>query len=116
MKVAFPVEDGIICPHFGHAPEFVFVELSNGVQVSKQSKIPPAHEPGVLPQWIGDMGADVLVTGGLGARASQLLEGRGVKVISGVSGTVESALEELAKGTLKGTGEVCSNEPGSCSH
>lgn len=116
MKAAFPVENGLICPHFGHAPEFLFVQISDGIQVSRATEIPPDHEPGVLPNWIKDMGADVLVAGGLGARASQILEDLGVKVITGVSGEVDSVVSELAKGALKGTGEICSEGSGDCHH
>ncbi len=116
MKIAFPVENGVLCPHFGHAPEFVFVELSDGVEVSRKSEVPPAHEPGVLPTWLGDMGVDILVAGGLGSRASELLIARGVKVITGISGTIDQALEKLNQGTLRGTGSLCSHEHGDCDH
>lgn len=112
MKIAFPVENGAICPHFGHAPEFLIVDLKDGAEVSRKSETPPAHEPGVLPNWLGDLGVNVLVSGGLGARASELLKARGVEVVTGFSGTIDEAIAKLAKGSLESTGTLCSHDHG----
>jgi predicted Fe-Mo cluster-binding NifX family protein len=44
---------------------------------------PPAHEPGVLPRWLHDLGVQVIIAGGMGSRAQQLFEENGIKVITG---------------------------------
>lgn len=44
---------------------------------------PPPHEPGVLPPWIKQQGADLVITGGMGSRARNLFEEAGVHVIAG---------------------------------
>nr|WP_321502164.1 NifB/NifX family molybdenum-iron cluster-binding protein [uncultured Dethiosulfovibrio sp.] len=116
MKIAFPVEAGAICPHFGHAPEFVIADVQDGVEVSRESHVPPAHEPGVLPAWLGDLGVNVLVSGGLGARACELLKARGVDVVTGFSGTVDQAIAKLTAGSLESTGSLCNHDHGDCDH
>ncbi len=116
MKIAFPVERGQICAHFGHAPEFVIAEIKDGAEVSRKSEVPPAHEPGVLPAWLADMGVQVLVCGGLGARACELLKASGVKVITGFSGTVDQAITKLTEGSLESTGTLCNHDHGDCDH
>jgi predicted Fe-Mo cluster-binding NifX family protein len=116
MKIAFPVEKGLICPHFGHAPEFVFVEIKDGVQGKRETETPPKHEPGVLPRWLKENGTDVLVSGGLGSRASEILVSQGIQVITGITGPIDQAIAKLVDGELKGTGSLCSHDHGDCDH
>lgn len=44
---------------------------------------PPPHEPGVLPGWLHEQGANVVLTGGMGARAQDLFNQNDIKVITG---------------------------------
>ena len=102
MRIAIPVAEGRLCPHFGHCKEFVIFEAQPDTKtiVSRSSAIPPPHEPGVLPRWLRAQGADVVVTGGMGARAQQLLESYGVEV---VTGAVPGPAAEVARAYLTGT-------------
>jgi len=56
MRIAIPVTDGKLSAHFGHCEEFAMVDVDE--QTSQISNIlrlqPPAHEPGVLPQWLSE--------------------------------------------------------------
>ena len=45
--------------------------------------MPPPHEPGVLPNWLNQMGASVVIAGGMGHRAIQLFDQAGIKVVTG---------------------------------
>ena len=62
--------------------------------------IPPAHEPGLLPQWLSKQGVDIAIAAGMGERAQQLLEKSGIEVIIGAP--MESPAS-LAKRYLSGT-------------
>jgi hypothetical protein len=38
----------------------------------KETLAHPPHEPGVLPSWLHELGADVIIAGGMGQCASSL--------------------------------------------
>ena len=78
-----PVSGGKLSPHFGHCEQFAFIETQNGKIIETEMRTPPAHEPGVLPRWLYEQGADVVIVGGMGERAQQLLREKGIEVIIG---------------------------------
>ncbi len=122
LKIAVPLAGGRLCMHFGHCQEFAFLEVDEtaGKILKFETLTPPPHEPGVIPRWIAEQGAAVVIAGGMGAMAQELLTGRGVEVITGASPLPP---EVLAAGYLAGTlasGEnVCDHDHGSdhnCGH
>ncbi len=78
-----PVSDGKLSSHFGHCEHFAFIETQNGKIVKTEMRNPPAHEPGALPKWLQEQGANVAIVGGMGENAQQLLRGNGIEVIMG---------------------------------
>ena len=84
MKIAIPLADGRLCMHFGHCEQFALVETDeqNNI-VSKTLLTPPPHEPGVLPAWLHEQGADVIIAGGMGSRAQQLFAQNNITVVVG---------------------------------
>ena len=84
MKIAIPLADGRLCMHFGHCEQFALVETDeqNSI-VSKKLLTPPPHEPGVLPAWLHEQGATVIVAGGMGSRAQQLFAQNSITVVVG---------------------------------
>jgi predicted Fe-Mo cluster-binding NifX family protein len=97
-----------MCQHFGHCDLFAFVEADPGTGTIGRTAyhVPPPHEPGVLPGWIKEQEADVVITGGIGRRAWQLLAGAGIEVIMGASGGTP---EEVAAAYLDGRLETGAN-------
>lgn len=81
--LAIPVSEGKLSPHFGHCEAFAFFETENGEIKNKVMRTPPPHEPGVLPTWLHEQGADVVIVGGMGERAQQMLRQNGIDVIIG---------------------------------
>lgn len=85
MRIAIPVEDGRLAQHFGHAGQFALVDVdpdSKTVLSIAEHPAPP-HEPGRLPAWLREQGAEVVIAGGMGPRAVALLEAGSIEVISG---------------------------------
>lgn len=80
---AIPLAEGKLCSHFGHCEQFALIETEVGKIKDTQMHTPPAHEPGVLPRWLHDLGVQVIIAGGMGSRAQQLFEENGIKVITG---------------------------------
>jgi predicted Fe-Mo cluster-binding NifX family protein len=83
MKFAIPIAEGKLTAHFGHCKEFAILNVEENEIKHKEFLVPPPHEPGVLPKWLKEMGADVIIAGGMGQRALQLFEQAGIRVVIG---------------------------------
>ena len=85
MKIAIPTIDGVLCQHFGHCQQFAILDVDPETKSIKESEMltPPAHEPGVLPTWLSQMGCNVIIVGGMGGRAIAMFQQNGVSVVSG---------------------------------
>lgn len=59
------------------------------------------HEPGSVPKFLYDQGANVIVSGGMGGRAIQNFEQYGIEVILGATGPVDNTINKILDGTLK---------------
>lgn len=109
MIIAIPVANELLCMHFGHCQTFRFFEVDDKNAITKtEDKVPPPHEPGVLPQWLGELKVDLVIAGGMGMRAQQLFTQAGVKVITGAPGaSPKRVVEEFLANTLETGNNVC---------
>ena len=108
MRIAIPVANGVLCMHFGHCEQFALVEVDDGSKtVTGTSYLtPPAHEPGALPRWLHEQGANVIIAGGMGQRAQGLFSQNGIKVVVGAPAEEP---EDIVSGYLAGTLEAGQN-------
>ena len=108
MKFAIPLAEGKLTAHFGHCQEFALVEVEDNQIKSKETLIPPPHEPGVLPKWLHELGTNVIIAGGMGARALDLFAQNNIKVIVGASAqTPEELVKQYLDHKLQPGGNVC---------
>ncbi|OPX39501.1 MAG: chromosome partitioning protein ParA [Desulfobacteraceae bacterium 4484_190.3] len=76
-------------------------KVQDGKIKETKMRIPPTHEPGVLPRWLNEQGADVAIVGGMGERAQQLLRENGIEVITGAPmDSPESLANQYLSNTL----------------
>ena len=105
---AIPLAEGRLCSHFGHCEQFALIETENGQIQGKSMHTPPPHEPGVLPKWLHEMGANVIIAGGMGSRAQGLFDENGIKVVTGASAdTPESLVHQYLTERLVTGANVC---------
>ncbi len=110
MKIAIPIANNLLCPHFGHCEQFALFDVDSQSNTfgQKQMLIPPPHEPGILPQWLHQQGADVIITGGMGIRAQSLFKQNNIKVIVGApTQAPEQLVEAYLNGTLQTGTNIC---------
>ena len=108
MKFAIPLAEGKLTAHFGHCQEFAVVEVEDNEIKNKETHVPPPHEPGVLPRWLHDLGTDVIIAGGMGARALDLFAQNDIKVIVGAPAlTPEELIKQYLDDTLVVGANVC---------
>lgn len=110
MKIAIPLVQGQLSLHFGHCEKFAVIDTDDNSNeiTSREDLTPPPHEPGVLPKWLGDMGVNIIIAGGIGQRAQQLFAQNGIKVVIGASsGTPEELVTAYLQDTLKTGDNIC---------
>lgn len=111
VRIAIPVTQGQFSEHFGGAEAFLLsdVEEGSGAIVSQRVEQAPPHERGAYPQWLHAQGVTVVLAGGMGPRAVQMLDQYGVRVVTGVAAAEPKTLiEAFVAGTLQTTGQTCS--------
>lgn len=110
MRIAIPLADGRLAMHFGHCERFALIDTdAEGKKIVKREDIAaPPHEPGLLPKWLGDRGANVIIAGGMGSRAQGLFAERGIRVVTGAAAdTPEQVAQAYLEGTLETGANVC---------
>lgn len=107
MKVAVASEGNTVTEHFGHCKNFSIFDVENGKIVKSESVANPGHRPGYLPNFLNDMGVNVIISGGMGGGAIDIFNEKSIEVIIGAAGTVDENMELYLKGDLKSTGSVC---------
>lgn len=113
MKLAVPVLNGQLFPHFGRSSEFAFFQFdaTTGNLVSKEILAAPPHEPGILPAWLQSHRIRVLIAGGIGAQAAELCRRNAIQVLAGApSEPVERIVTDWLQGRLELHANVCKRD------
>jgi predicted Fe-Mo cluster-binding NifX family protein len=117
MKIAIPITGSKLSPHFGHCEGFALFNVNPESKeiVSRNDVAAPPHQPGLLPRWLHEQGANVIVAGGMGVRARNLFAENNIEVVIGVQGwDPESIVYDLMQGCLQ-AGENPCDHSGECS-
>ncbi len=108
MKIAFPLTQRKISAHFGHCEEFAVLTVEDGKVVKEEYLTPPEHEPGSHPKFLNEHGVTVVIAGGMGMRAQQLMAENGITSYVGVCHQPLSDLVALyLKGELEAGDNLC---------
>lgn len=120
MKIAIPTQNGRLSPHFGHCEEFTVFRVDPDTKaLLSTERIPaPPHQPGLLPGWLRERGADVIIAGGIGGRAQDLFSQHGVKVVVGAPpASPAEIVAAWLDGTLESAENACDRDPNApCDH
>lgn len=107
MKIVVAAMGQTVAEHFGHCLNFICYETAQE-EIIKEENIPnPGHKPGFLPNFLAERGAEVLITGGIGAGAVEIFQARGVKVICGATGDAKENVLKFLKGELYAGANSC---------
>lgn len=103
MKIAIPTNGGKLCQHFGHCEVFTFIEVDETTKqiTNKEEITPPEHVPGIMPPWVAEQGATIVLAGGMGGHAQALFAEQGIKVLAGCpSVDPEKVVNDFLNGAL----------------
>jgi predicted Fe-Mo cluster-binding NifX family protein len=101
--------DSIVSHHFGRCPYYVLADVEGGEVRDVATVTNPFfsnHQPGQVPRFISEQGADVIMTGGMGRRALAIFQEESIETVTGAHGTVGEALRDYLGGRLMGA-EPC---------
>ncbi|MFC2044533.1 NifB/NifX family molybdenum-iron cluster-binding protein [Chloroflexota bacterium] len=110
MRYAIPVSGGVVSPHFGHCEHFALFDVDEPTKkILKKEFVPsPEHQPGLLPEWLAEQGASIVIASGMGLRAQSLFQQNGIRVIMGaLESDPEKAVLSYLNGQLDTGDNIC---------
>jgi predicted Fe-Mo cluster-binding NifX family protein len=110
MRIAIPLADGKLAMHFGHCDRFALVDVDpTGKKILKREDLEsPPHEPGLLPKWLAEHGANLIIAGGMGQRAQSLFAEQNITVAMGAPAeTPEKLVADWLAGSLQTGDNIC---------
>ncbi len=109
MKIAVASEGNMVTQHFGHCENFNIFTVDNKEIVKSESVANPGHKPGFLPNFLNDLGVNLIISGGIGGGAITIFNDKNIEVVSGATGDAEVAVKSYLNGELKSTGSICND-------
>lgn len=109
-RIAIPLTEGRLCLHFGHCQSFSLIDVDEVAKtiIKREDIEAPPHTPGLLPSWLAERGAEVIIAGGMGQRAQGLFTAQGIKVLTGApSDTPEQLAQRYLKDSLELGDNIC---------
>jgi len=110
MRIAIPMAEGHLAMHFGHCEEFALIDVDlekkqiTGVETVQA----PDHEPGLLPVWLQQRGANLIIAGGMGSRAQSLFAQHQIDVVVGApSEEPDAVVRAYLDGSLQAGDNIC---------
>lgn len=118
--IAVPMENGVLCAHFGHCETFAIVEVKDNKIVGIKEQTPPEHVPGLYPRWVAQFGVTDVIAGGMGQKAVDLFNEQKINVFAGApEKAAKELVEDFLAGNLSLSANYCNHDEhhhGGCSH
>jgi len=107
MKIAVASENGTVSEHFGRCEGFIIFKIKNNQIIKSETVANPGHRPRFLPNFLNDIGINVIISGGMGGGAVDIFNEKNIEVIVGAKGNAKTVIEAYLQGLLKTNGSVC---------
>ena len=110
--IAIPANNGVLSMHFGHCAYFALYHVIDNKVVKTSMLNAPPHEPGLLPKWLKERGANVIIAGGMGQMAIDLFTKQNIEVLVGVSSNkgIDEVVADYLEGKISGGGNLCDHD------
>ena len=111
MKIAMPVTaDQKVDDHFGHCEYYGIYTINDSNEVTHTEVLPSQNGCGCksgIAEVLGNQGVTMMLAGGIGGGAINVLNHYGIEVIRGCSGKAEDVVKAFIAGSLTDSGESC---------
>jgi predicted Fe-Mo cluster-binding NifX family protein len=109
MKVAVPTVGDQVDQHFGHCEKYTIYTIEEKAIKAVEYMDSPAGCgcKSNMASKLAQNGVKVLIAGGIGNGAVNVLASNGIQTIKGASGTALDAVELFLRGELVDRGDIC---------
>ncbi len=115
LTLAVTYNDGEIFQHFGHCECFKIYTITDGVITASEIVNASGYGHGALVSFLKEHNVSVLICGGIGAVAKEILSKEKILFFPGVTGKADAAVEHLLTNTLVYNSRVqCEHHKSSC--
>lgn len=109
-KIAIPVVQNSLSPHFGICNEFKIYSIENRHIIKEDLIDAPPHQPGLFPKLLIDWGVSDVITGGIGLKAIEIFNKHKINVFVGVkSKDTRDLVQDYLDGVLETNGNLCNH-------
>lgn len=120
-RIAIPLENGVLCAHFGHCQTFAIVNVENDIITDVRELVPPEHVPGLYPKWVAEFGVTDVIAGGMGQKAIMLFNQQNINAFVGAPiKPAKELVNDFMAGKLNLSANYCNHdehqEHGNCKH
>jgi predicted Fe-Mo cluster-binding NifX family protein len=103
-----------VSSHFGRCTYYTLVELEDN-KIKKITNVENPYysnhgQPGQVPNFINQQGAEVIIAGGMGPQAIKFFKDFKIETVTGANGRVADVVNSYLKGDLKGTKPCSQNK------
>ncbi|MEL4105798.1 NifB/NifX family molybdenum-iron cluster-binding protein [Oscillospiraceae bacterium WX1] len=113
MRVAVTYENGLVFQHFGHTERFKIYDIEDGRVQAATTVSTNGNGHGTLAGILNNLNVDALICGGIGGGAKIALSDANIRLLGGVSGDADKAVEAFLAGALAYNIEITCNHHGS---
>ncbi len=107
-KIALPIKNHKISPHFGDCSHFKFFYVENGAIVKEELIPAPVHESEIFPNWLIENAVSDVIAAGIGLKPIEILGKHKINVFVGVKAEDPNVLaQKYLDGTLETDGNLC---------
>jgi predicted Fe-Mo cluster-binding NifX family protein len=111
MKIAVPItNENRIDGHFGHCESYGVFTISENKEIESIEKVKSPQGCGCksdIASVLASDGVSVMLAGGIGGGAINILNNSGIEVIRGCSGDATEVVKLYLKGIVKDSGTSC---------
>jgi predicted Fe-Mo cluster-binding NifX family protein len=112
MKIAVPVTfENNVDGHFGHCDSYGVYTISEKNEITDVKKVKSPQGCGCksdIASVLASDGVRVMLAGGIGGGAINVLNSNGIEVIRGCSGNADDIVKQYVAGLVKDSGSSCS--------
>jgi predicted Fe-Mo cluster-binding NifX family protein len=102
MTVAVPLFGSRVSPRFDCAADMLLVKVENGRVATMESVAMGAQHSLARVNWLYRQGVQVVICGGISGFSLRMMMDRGLRVLTGVTGDADDALQLFLNNQLQG--------------
>jgi len=113
MKIAIPLtQENRVDDHFGHCEYYGVFTISENKEIIEMKTLKSEHGCGCksnIASVLANQGVTIMLAGGIGGGAVNVLNNWGIEVVRGCSGNAEQAVNDYIQGKLLDSGKTCTH-------